>query len=417
MTGPAFEAAGRNSAASGISAPQTSPLENLAARLRARWWLIPLTTVLTLALAAIYLALATPQYSVTAVMMAEQANVAASASPAEFLTAQRRALLSAPMGELAGFFPTVVVNPSDSTLTISIETDRPQQARAALSTMLDAYLKNSNQPASAAAKLSELTVQRDKLAAERDAKSKALTELRQAANLSGTDTDAIVATRHAQLTEALNVARVQAEKANLDAEAAAKLPSDPIKLAELMNAARAKGIFRELDQQRQLLKQQIDKLESELETQKQTLLPQHPLLVQTQRKIDQVKTREAAIEAEYPQAYQAYCQKQLTAAQTKVNELQGLLDQHAQRTQHSTGSAEKIAQLGADVKKADEALAAADKAIREATLSTDNTMHIRMIQPPTAPEHPSSPRKGAVLMVAAAVGLLAGLAVALIGRR
>jgi uncharacterized protein involved in exopolysaccharide biosynthesis len=420
MTGPVADAAGREPAVADLSPRESSSFIDIMTRLRERWWIIAAALVVSFAIAGAYLASATPRYDVTAVLMAEQGGTAAGASPAEFLAAQRRALLSPPVqsDDIAKLFPTADVDKEEATLTITIETNQPRDAAAALARMLEGYLKTAgNQPATVAQKLAELTAQREKLAADRDMKTKALTDFRKQNNLSGTVADTVVHARQEQLAHALADAKAQAAKAKAEVDAAATFPTDPAQRAALIDAARVKGAFKELDQQRSDTSKRLVDAESQLEQQKQTLLSQHPALVQTKNTVEQLKARRTALEAEYPQAYRTFCQRQLAAADRKVTELQALLAQQTQRAQQSGGDAQKLAQLEAAVKEAEAALAEADQKIREATISSDNSMQMKLIQPPTAGDRPSHPRRAVVLLTAAAIGLVGGLALALMGRR
>ena len=69
------------------------------------------------------------------------------------------------------------------------------------------------------------------------------------------------------------------------------------------------------------------------------------------------------------------------------------------------------------MKKAEAALAEADKKIREATASSDIGTHLKLIQPATAPDRPSHPRPASILLRGALIGFVIGLALTLLGRR
>ncbi len=423
MTGPASDAAGRESAVAELSAPPPPAFLDFLAHLQSRWWIVAATFAVCLAGACVYLAAVTPSYNVTAILMAEQPRGAADArgpSLGEFLNAQRQALLAPPVRttEMVRFAPDIDTDAREGTITIRIQTDQPRAATAALSGMLDAYIKGAaNQPSMIAQKLADLTAERDKLAVDRDAKTKALTDYRKQTNLSGTEADAVVHARRDQLAAALADAQSQAQKAQAEATAAGNLPSDPHQLAAVLEAARGKGAFKLLDEKRQLLKAQLDKYETALDTQKQTLLAQHPALVQTQKNVERAKAELAAVEQEYPPTYREFAQNQLAAAQKKVAELEALLAQQAQRSQQSNDGVKKIAELEAAVKQAEAALAAADAKIRQATLSSETTMRMNVVQPATAPQQPSYPSRKRTLAAAGAVGIVVGLALAMSGRR
>ena len=381
-----------------------------------RWWLIAGAILAALFVAFVYLTVATPRYDVTAVLMAEHA---ATANPADFLAAQRRAILMPPVqaDDIAGFYPEVELDPTEATLTVTVETDKPREAVKALSAMLDRYLKNAaHSPAAVAQKLTDLAATREKLAADRDAKAKALAELKSHSS-GGSDVAAVAGARREQLAAAVADAEKQLAAAKSQADAAASFPTDPLQQAPIVTAARAKGAFKELDQQLAIAKARLDEAETKLSAQNQTLLSQHPSLLATQKLVEQLKTQQATLEAQYPQAYRDWAAVQVTTAQKKLTELQGLLAHAAPPKQATTGAAEKIAELETASKEADAAVAAIDKQIREATVSSDAAFTVKLVQPPTAPDKPSHPRRQKVFLIAAAIGLLVGLALAAAGRR
>lgn len=419
MTWPAADSAASDSARrDAFAQADEGGIAKLIGRLRNRWWLIVVAMAVCLAAAGAYLLLATPVYTVTAIVMAERTRppIKTDLPPDEFFASQEALLRSPEVGGTPDI--EVKTDPADSTITLSLETQRPQTAVLTLSRVTDAYLKAAGgEQSSVARKLTELAATRDKLAAERAAKDKAITDFKEQAKLSGTATDEVIDARRQQLAGALETARKEAAAAQITADAAANLPQNPKELEPILAAARKTGAFTAIDNDRAQSEADLAKSEELLAKQKQTYLSQHPALQQTQRRIEMLKEHLAALQGQYATVYRAYCTQQLQAANNKVNELQLLHDKQAQRTQSASTGTQTLQQLEADVKKADEAVAAIDKQIRESTLSVDSGMRIKLLQPATAPDRPSRPNRVNILVTAGVIGLIAGLALALAGKR
>src|SRR4029079_7523201 len=138
--------------------------------------------------------------------------------------------------------------------------------------------------------------------------------------------DKAAADRLDQLQKALTSAQLEAANAKAAAAAADSLAKNPAQLRDVVGANRPSGVFDLLDKQKNQLQAEIATLEPQLEKQKETLLPQHPALVQTQKKIDQSKQKLDALAAQYADAYRSYVQRQKLTAEKKVQELSLLVD-------------------------------------------------------------------------------------------
>ena len=328
--------------------------------------------------------------------------------PDEYLTLQKGVLLSPAVRGDQDL--TIRTDKGEGTIAISIESTRPQQAEVSLALVTDSYLKTSGgQQTDVVKKIADLTAKRERLATARAAKDKALSDFKKQANLSGTQADSVITARRDQLAAALAAAQKDAATAKANAEIAANLPTDPQQLAILFAAARKAGAFDPLDNDRDRSQDQLKEAEALLAKQQQSLGAQHPAILQQQAKIALLKEHLAGIDKRYAAAYREHCIKQLQASASKVTELQTLLDQQTQKTQSAAGAVGALAQLEADLKKTDDAVTEIDKQIRSATLSVDSGVHMKLIQPATAPDRPSHPNRTFVLLTAAIVGVIVGL--------
>ncbi len=328
------DAAGLDSAGEELSLrnrPDAIPA--LFSRWRQRLWLILGCLAVCMIAAGIYLATATPIYQVTSLVMVERTRPVAKTDlpPDEFLAAQKSLLLSLPGAKEQSL--DIVTDKGEGTITISTESEHPQTAAITLTNLTNAYLQAAGgQQSSVAQKLTDLAAERDKRAADRTAKATALDNFKKQNNITGTETDAVVAGRRDQLASALTAAQAEAAAAKANADAAANLPTDPAKLVAILNVARNAGVFTNLENERAQTQDQLTQLETQLAKQRETLGAQHPLILQTQKKMDALTAHLNDLKKQYPDVYRAYCTQQLTAATNKVNELKVLLDQQTQRT-------------------------------------------------------------------------------------
>lgn len=397
-----------------------APASSLISRMMSRWWLIAIAIGLSVLVGFIYLTIATSQFTASAVLAMEQSAGGDSIGvpPDEYLAAHRKQILGLPA---ATSQPSLRIraDKGQGTLTLTLDAHSGPVAALRVSEILDAYSKAAaGQNSEVAAGWKDLGAARDKLASERAAKERAFLEFKEQANVIGNDADKAAAARLEQLRTALTAAQVEAAGAKASADAADSLLKDPNRLREVVDANRGSGIFAALDQQRNQLQADIAALEPALQKQKETLLPQHPALVATQKKIDQARQKLDSLNEQYAQVYRTYVQRQHLTTQKKAEELSALVAaQEKEATGHLANLA-KHAELEAQLKSADAALAEAEKKLGDATSSQQGMdAAMRVVQPPRAPERPSSPNARRVMLLASAIGIIVGAGLALASAR
>src|SRR6185437_15270741 len=211
----------------------------LVSRWRSRWWVIFICLAVCMIAAGIYLAVATPIYQVTSLVMVERNRPVSKTDlpPDEFLSAQKSLLLSLPGAKDQAL--DVVTDKGEGTITITAESEHPRTSAIALANLTNAYLQASGgQQTSVAQKLTNLAAQRDKCAAELKAREAALEEFKKHSNLTGTAADSVLTARRDQLAQTLAAAQTEAAAAKAAADTAATLPTDPAKLAPILDSAR-----------------------------------------------------------------------------------------------------------------------------------------------------------------------------------
>ena len=403
----------------------------LVAAVAARWWVVAGAVALALLVALVWCLAATPLYTSTVVFAVERTRpqTANDLPPDELLAAQRAIFLSTPV--LSAAAPAGMPSPAEvlrdqlvietdkgqGTMTVRLQSFKPEQAAVTLKALADAYLHASGQQHNAVSdNLSDLSADRDRKEAARSAADKALRDFRASARVASDAGDAsptAAAARSQQLAAALSAAQSDAAKAKAEYDRVVPMLSDPGKANELVLARRSSGIFEAIDQQRAQVRKDLDAMEPTLAQQKQTLGAQHPALLQTQRKIDALNQKLAEIDQQYPQAYRAYLEQQRDSTQRKADELKALVDQQDKSAKESGAASGQLAELDAEAKRAEEALTEADKKLRQRIAAGDGSGFVmKLAQPPTVPSHPTSPDRSKIVIGSAIVGLVIGVALA-----
>ena len=413
----------------------------IAGRLAGRWWVVATAVAIALVAALAFLLLTPPIYTATCILSPDRrVGGTNDVAPDEFLDAQRALILSKPVlasaiasldgGQRTGPAASeqalqdalhVNLSVGEQLLIVRLDSSDAPSAARTLSALTEAYLKAAGERNSTALSTrDQLTRLRDERAAQRAAAEKALTDFRASANVSGTDTDqAPAAARLDQLNSALTAAQLELTNANAAVAAAATLLADPQKLHQIIEANRARGIFAGLDQQRNQLQSQLDQAQALHARQKETMYPQHPKVLQTQKQIDQLQAKLGEMDARYADLYRVDLEQQRLAAQRKIDELKPLVEQQSKLAGDYLGKSAHLAGLEAELKRSDAALVEVDNKLRDLAVSGDgaaNAPTVRIVQPAHAPSRPSSPDRARVLTLALIVGLIGGLVLASIGK-
>ena len=400
-----------------------------------RWWLLAVCIALGVAGSFVFLATATKVYTARCVLTAElpsgaggAATPAGDVAPDDFLFAQRDVIKSAPVLAAAATVMIksdarvrdaldVAVSKGEGVLTIGYSAAAPDEAALGANSVADAYLRTrAKQQTSTTSGLGGLTNQRDQLTAERAKREAAIREYRQqTAGGAGSDAaDHAAAARVAQLQQAMTAAEAQVASANAEVAAAKELAADPEKLRGVVGSKRGAGIFERLDAERATLESELAQLRKQQEKQKQAMLAEHPVVIATQRKIEQAKGKLEELDKQYATAYAAHAEQQRSTAQQRVEELKQRIGQQSAQAKDAVAAAAKVAEMEAELKRIDAATAAVDAKIRDATLTAGASAApvVKLVVPAEAPRRATRPDRDRTILNGAALGLLAGLALA-----
>jgi uncharacterized protein involved in exopolysaccharide biosynthesis len=419
-----------------FSDPATSVADSpsLIEKVVRRWWLVAVCIGLGVVGSFAYLATSTKVYTARCVLTAElppgtggAATPAGAVAPDDFLFAQRDLIKSPPVLSAAATAIIksdtrvrdaldVGVSKGEGVLTIAYSASAPDEAALGANSVADAYLRTrAQQQTSATSGLGGLTRQRDELTAQRTKHENALREYRQQTGGSaGSDADRAAAARVEQLQQAMTAAEAHATAASAEVAAAKEVASDPDKLRGVVDAKRGAGIFDRLEQQRGELEAEIAQLQKQQEKQRQTMLAEHPVVIATQRKIEQAKSKLGELEKQYAVVYAEHVEQQRSIAQQRVDELKQRIGQQSEQAKDGVAAAAKVAEMEAELKKIDAATAEVDAKIRDATLTSGASAAptVKVVVPAEAPRRATRPDRDRTLLAGVAIGLLAGLALA-----
>jgi hypothetical protein len=226
------------------------------------------------------------------------------------------------------------------------------------------------------------------------------------------------AERLAALTQAFTAAQLDATQAKAALDATAPMLADPPKAADLIEINRPKGIFSSLDAHAQQIQAELAQVQPLLEQQKQTMLPQNPARLATARKVEEIQLRLDAEQKRYIEVYRTYLEQQWQTALHKQEELQRLIDQQKTQSAGGQASSNKIFQLRAAYKQAQDALDAVDAQISNISLRTVTGLsNVRLEQPASPAAKPTWPIRTKVMLLALSAGLVVGLLAALVAFR
>jgi len=420
------------------SADPAAPRPDMLTKVVGRWWLVAVCVGVGVAAAFAYFAAAKKTYTSRCVITAEiergdgagvaAAGAAGGVAPDEFLFQQRDVIKSTPV--LANAATTLIksetavrdaldvaVGKGEGVLTISYSAGAADEAALGANAVADAYLRTRvQQQTSATSGLGELTKQRDQLTAERTKHENAMREFRRTASTTGSEAERAAAARLEQLQQALATADVELAKATADATAAKVQAADPKQFRTIVEANRGKGIFDRLDSQRSTLESELAQVEKQLEKQRQTMLPEHPVVVATKRKHEQLQTKLMELDKEYPTVYTAYLEQQRSTAQKRVDEVKQLIAGQSAQAKDAVARAAKLAEMDAEMKKTDASIAEVDKKIREVTLKSGAVAAptVKVVVPAQAPSRATRPDRDRTILTGAMIGFVAGLALAAI---
>jgi len=417
--------------------PPTPPVQSHSRSIRL--WLIPLITLLALAGGFAYLASVTPVYTASArLRMSEGFTPSSQRSdllPAStFLHMQIESIESAqviasaleqlrfksgadPVGEVKRNVH-VDVTPGLDGLVISVSWPEAQPAAQLANALADVYLARASREHGGGSDQRVIAMQqeRQKLLEEQQRGQKQLAEFQQAnPEFAAADAPKAASERLASLTQALTAAQLDVTNAKAAYDATAAMLDDPQKATNLVELNRGRGGFGTAETEANQTRGDLAQVQDQLVKQKETMLPQNPVLLATQKKVDELKTQLAAQERRCVEVYRTALEQQWQTAAHKVEDLADLVREQNALVASISVKSSKYAELAAGLKSTQDELASIDERLKVSQLITAvRGASLRLEQPAVAPARPSWPVRTRVMSIALGIGLLLGCLAAIV---
>ena len=299
------------------------------------------------------------------------------------------------------------VGKKDDLITVSIDTKDAAEGAQIVKAVVDSYstYQHKTQHSTAAEVLDILQKQKDADNAQLEAKTAEETDFR--AKYGGQDSDDPkddpILSQEAALSDALTAARLETINAHTAyQEAMAMLGNDPAKLAQVDQPGTTADIVSSNGDQAELMKAEIFRLTETLKDQQRTYLPDHPVVRQTQARLDQLTI-----------SYVRAARERWMAAQDREEVLQSSFDEQHKLAVQQQARAAEYARLDSDVTRIEKDIDVIDGRIGEVTLNQDaGALNISVLEEAHSLDAPTHPDKMKIILAALAAGFVAGGALA-----
>jgi polysaccharide biosynthesis transport protein len=293
-------------------------------------------------------------------------------------------------------------------ISVSLEARNPVESAAMVNAIVQAYItyQTKIQHSTSAEALDLLQRERERDENALAVKNQQLAALRDMYGETAYDSataDPIVQ-QEAALSTALTTARLDTvnSKAAYD-QAVAMVGNDQDKLQQIEAPDTAGDLVAASPEQLTLIKSEIFRLQENLQDLERTYLPDHPVVLQSQHRLDQLTI--AYVRAE---------RERWLTAKAQLDALQDSFNQQHQLVLAQANRAADYDRLKTDVTRIENDLDTVEKRIGEVSVNQDaGNLNIQITQPAIAAPKPSFPSKSKTLAGALLVGLLLGAGLAL----
>ena len=429
--------------------PPAGPQRSLLSILWNRRWSVFAFTLAGIIAGFAYILTATPIYTAGSRIYVERSgprilndtrDIASASRPDSFLYTQAQLISSAPIlaaaAEAVGANKmqtfgdadnpiaalqaglNVEVGKKDDLISVTFDTPFPEEGAKIVNAVVDAFLSYQSQHTRTTASdvLKILRKEKEQRDAELDAKMKEMVAFKSANGALSFQSDNWNITT--QLLSSLQASLTQAQMETLDAKAAydsAAAIKDPEKIRQLVDAQQRKGWYVSSDQRDLILREDLDRAESQAESARATYAPEHRMRIGSESLVIQLRDKLAQRNQEFAEAYVEGLKQTWTAAQGKEKELQKAFDNQLKVAMDLNAKAAEYARLDTEYKRMATLCDAIDNRIKEIAVTEDTgAMNINVLEVAKVPDRPSKPQKTRSLALAMVLGLMAGIGFALV---
>lgn len=428
-----------------IDNPPTDPSisENIVQIVWRGRWIVLVFMVVSVALAAFYLAKATPIYTSTARIYVEQRGpeilrenedgVMTQSknylyTQAELLRSRKvlsAALKNAQLKDLKVFEGVdnpvlflkekgleIDVGAKDDIISISSDSPSSVQASQLVNAVVEAYIayNASTKRSTSAEILAILQKERDERNDELSAKLKEMMDFkRQHDSLAFESSQGnVILQRLEQLATELGRAQLETLDAKAAYDSTQAMVSNPARFSRYVEAQQSRSIGGSTVE-RTKLNTTLDNLESKLADRLRQLKPDHPAVEALRTEIEQVEAEIAEIDQALAEAYLASAREDYEAAQMKEAELAKYYEEQRKAAIMLNEKKAQLTVLQNEWEQVKQYCDLLDQRIKELNITEDTgALNISILEPAEPTDKPSSPKRGMTLGLAVLLGLVAG---------
>lgn len=427
--------------------------ESLFRVLRRRLWTVLGTAALALAGGLLYLYHATPLYTSTSQICVEQRGPqifekdtsgmismwdrylytqAARLKSTQILSAALQAPGMAGLKTWAGVDDPVVVlhrglevvvGKKDEIINVSFASPYPEEAARIVNTVINSYITAHEQRTRTTLGEVVRILKEEKTKRNEDLQSK-LEEMMKFKQHNeglalGTDPDNNVIVRQLEpLASALREAQLATLESKSFYDAVRKTADEPSGLRRLAEGQRARGIYATTNSESTFLRTELNRVEREKAEALRELKPNHPVVQALEDERQRTLKRLTELDEEFARGVLAAAEQQYLAARTKEQELQKYFDKQRQEAVQLNKQLTQYTLLQSDCEQAKKLCDLLDNSIQRLDVTTEvGALNISILEAAEPALRPSRPQRAKMVGGALALGLAAGVGLALLRDR
>jgi succinoglycan biosynthesis transport protein ExoP len=317
----------------------------------------------------------------------------------------------------------VVVGKKDEIINVSFASPYPEEAAQIVNTVIDSYIAAHEQRTRTMLGEVVRILKEEKTKRNEDLllKLQKITEFKQQNEglALGTDQDSNIIVRQLEpLASALREAQLAMLESKSFYDAVRKTADEPSGLRQLAEGQRARGIYATTSSESTLLRAELNRLEREKAEVLRELKPNHPRVQWLEDERQRTLKRLADLDEEFARGVLAAAEQQYLAAREKEQELQKYFDKQRQEAVQLNKQLTQYALLQSDYEQAKKLCDLLDNSIQRLDVTTEvGALNISILEAAEPALRPSQPQKAKTVGGALALGLAAGVGLALLRDR
>lgn len=307
----------------------------------------------------------------------------------------------------------VTVGKKDDIISISFNSPFPVEVAQIVNEVVDSYITyHATQKRSTSSEvLKILKTEKDKRNKELADKLKSMMEFKKENEALAFESKQgnIVIERFARLSSVLTEAQLSTIESKSIYESTKEMISDPIKLSQFIENQRAKGIYSSIENEKALLKTNLERLELRLSDRLRQVKKGHPAVKSLESDIAKIKEQIAKLDTDYAMAQLAIAEQQYNSAKEKEEQIAAYYEQQRQTALALNEQLAQFTLLQSAWEQTKKLCDILDDRIKELNVTEDiGALNISILEVARPADRPSEPRKGRYMALGLVMGLVSG---------